>query len=924
VTTPAPALTRAFLRATNARVTSPASLSLSLAVSSSGRPRVSPAADTEGALVGPRADAVRQAFERSTGAGVLHLGAVEVGTELPPAFAFYRDLGHELVLRVSAHPDLETLRERVQVDPPRDRLEQMASATPPMMGGEYVTVDALAATWRDTREALAQELAAWRGTVAAWLHTKNGAWSTVGRVCFHLAENKRDAEAPFAFLATYTTRLSAKGAPQHRPLGHALEESSAKGDRDRLLALLLPVQRAADKSPLVRGMVDRGDVYHPLRWTPREAHAFLKEVPALEAAGVVVRVPDWWSAKTPPRPQVRVTVGSSAPSELGTESVLDFSVELALGGDPLSAEERRAILQATDGLVLIKGRWIEADGAQLRQVLDHWKSVEQTAARDGISFHEAMRLLAGGPASGDAAGVLTEQATAWSRAEPGPWMKEVLDGLRTPDALAAVDPGGELHASLRPYQRVGVQWLFWAHELGLGVCLADDMGLGKTLQVLALLLLRRSRARTPALLVVPASLVANWKAEAERFCPGLRLIVAHAASTGAAALAAVRSEDVDAADAVLTTYASIGRVPWLLEREWGLVVLDEAQAIKNPGAKQTRAIKSLRGRTRLALTGTPVENRLGDLWSLFDFLAPGLLGTAKQFGTATKAMAARDTDGYAPLRSLVRPYILRRLKTDKRVIDDLPDKTEVTAYCSLTRVQAALYQRAVDELSRTLDEREGIERRGAILAALLRFKQICNHPSHWLGDGVWAAEASGKLSRLREICEPVAARQEKVLVFTQFREMTLPLAAFLRDVFGREGLVLHGSVPVKQRKALVDAFQDEGGPPFFVLSLKAGGTGLNLTAASHVVHFDRWWNPAVENQATDRAFRIGQKKSVLVHKLVCRGTVEERIDALIASKRALAEAVVAEGAEAKLTELSNEELLRLVSLDLGNALGEEG
>jgi hypothetical protein len=322
-------------------------------------------------------------------------------------------------------------------------------------------------------------------------------------VCFHLAENKRDPEAPFAFLATYTTRLSAKGAPQHRPLGHALEESRVAGDRERLLALLLPVQRAAEKSPLVRAMVDRGDVYQALRWTPREAHAFLKEVPALEEAGVVVRVPDWWSTKAPPRPQVSVTVGGRAPSQLGTDAVLDFSVQLALDGDPLSAEERRALLQATDGLVLIKGRWVEADGERLREVLDHWRRVEQTVKRDGVSFHEAMRLLAGGPVGGNAGSVLPEQARAWSRVEPGPWMKQVLDGLRAPDALAPVGAEGyrgELRASLHPYQQVGVRWLWWAHELGLGVCLADDMGLGKTLQVLALLLLRRrSRARLTAL-----------------------------------------------------------------------------------------------------------------------------------------------------------------------------------------------------------------------------------------------------------------------------------------------------------------------------------------------------------------------------------------------------------------------------------------
>jgi len=697
-----------------------------------------------------------------------------------------------------------------------------------------------------------------------------------------------------------------------------------------LLALLSPVARAAAGSPLVRAMVDQGDIYHPLAWTPRQAYAFLNEVPALTAAGVTVRVPDWWSAPSRPRAQVRVTVGGAVPSQLGTRAVLDFSAHLAIDGEALSADECRAVLEATDGLVLIKGRWVEAAGDPLRQALERWKGVERAAREKGVSFHEAMRLLAGSAIDGDAAAALPEGdgVRSWSRIEPGPWMKSVLDGLRAPESLASLgalseDPDGDLRATLRPYQRVGVQWLWWAHELGLGVCLADDMGLGKTLQVLALLVLRkRAFARSPALIVLPASLVANWKAEAARFCPRLVVLVAHAASAGAAAVAALRAGDIDAADAVLTTYGALSRIPWLCDREWGLVVLDEAQAIKNPGARQTRIVKGLRGRARLALTGTPVENRLGDLWSLFDFLAPGLLGTGKEFGAAVKRMASRGHDAYGPLRRLVRPYMLRRSKTDKRIIADLPDKTEMTAYCGLTKPQAVLYQRGVDELAALLEEREGIQRRGAILAALLQFKQICNHPSQWLGDGVWAPEGSGKFARLRELCEPIAARQEKALIFTQFRAITEPLAAFLAPIFGRAGLVLHGSVPVKHRQALVDSFQDERGPPFFVVSLKAGGTGLNLTAASHVIHFDRWWNPAVENQATDRAFRIGQKRNVVVHKFVCRGTVEERIDALVASKRVLADAIQDEGAEAHLTELSNEDLLRMVALDLAVAMSE--
>jgi non-specific serine/threonine protein kinase len=390
----------------------------------------------------------------------------------------------------------------------------------------------------------------------------------------------------------------------------------------------------------------------------------------------------------------------------------------------------------------------------------------------------------------------------------------------------------------------------------------------------------------------------------------------------ASELKGLTHEGLQDLDLVVTSYGSLLRMPWLMETAWNLVVLDEAQAIKNQAAKQTRAVKRLNARSRLALTGTPVENRLGDLWSIFDFINPGLLGSAKQFTGFAKRLANRTHNPYGPLRELVRPYILRRLKTDKTVISDLPEKTEVKAFCQLSRKQAALYQDAVDELASRLGDAYGIARRGMVLSFLMRFKQICNHPSQWLGDGAWAEEESGKWARLREIAEVIAARQEKMLVFTQFREVTAPLASFLATIFGRPGLVLHGETEVKKRQQLVGRFQEDESVGFFVLSLKAGGSGLNLTAAAHVVHFDRWWNPAVENQATDRAFRIGQKKNVLVHKFVCRGTVEEKIDQLIESKQSLSEGLLEGGADRILTELKDEELLKLIRLDLQIAMKE--
>jgi non-specific serine/threonine protein kinase len=376
------------------------------------------------------------------------------------------------------------------------------------------------------------------------------------------------------------------------------------------------------------------------------------------------------------------------------------------------------------------------------------------------------------------------------------------------------------------------------------------------------------------------------------------------------------------ADLVITSYGFLARLPWLTTTSWRLAVLDEAQAIKNPAAKQTQTVKQLRADTRIALTGTPIENRLGDLWSIFDFLNPGLLGSSKQFSTFVKRLADRPQNPYGPLRDLVRPYILRRMKTDQSIIADLPDKTEVKAFCLLSRKQAALYQQAIDEFARQLKDAEGIQRKGIVLALLMRLKQICNHPSQWLGDSSWAGEDSGKFARLRELTEEIASRQEKALIFTQFKETTAPLASFLGSVFGRPGLVLHGETEVKKRKDLVQRFQQDDDIPFFVLSVKAGGAGLNLTAASHVIHFDRWWNPAVENQATDRAFRIGQTKNVLVHKFVCRGTVEDKIDRMIEAKQQLAGDFLSGGAELVLTEMKNDELLRLVALDLGAAMKE--
>ena len=421
--------------------------------------------------------------------------------------------------------------------------------------------------------------------------------------------------------------------------------------------------------------------------------------------------------------------------------------------------------------------------------------------------------------------------------------------------------------------------------------------------------------------MVPASLLGNWRSEAARFAPSLQLLFLHPAETDRAALTAIAAapeRHLQAVDLVITTYAMVTRQPWLAQVAWELVILDEAQAIKNPAARQSRAVRALPARARIALTGTPVENRLGDLWALFDFLNPGLLGSRTVFQSFIKELQRRPQNPFAPLRRLVSPYILRRLKTDRNVIADLPEKTETTRYCHLTAAQVKRYRQVVRQLQRDLESGDQRRRRGVVLGALLRLKQVCNHPSQLLGDGAYHPAASGKFLRLAEICTELAERQERVLVFTQFREIIDPLAAYLATVFHRAGLVLHGATKVRERRDLVAQFQRDDGPPFLILSLKAGGTGLNLTAAAHVIHFDRWWNPAVENQATDRAFRIGQQRNVLVHKFVTEGTVEERIDRLMEEKRKLADDVVDGAGEVNVTELSDAELVDLVQLNIAS------
>ena len=706
------------------------------------------------------------------------------------------------------------------------------------------------------------------------------------------------------------------------------------GAADPALPLLRALGRAARACPLLeRGL--RDEAPEQVEISAAEAYEFLHQgQDALRRIGYSVRVPEALAGKRTRKPTLRLTIrpagkrgalrgrvgGGSrgARAGLGLDTLMDYRWRVEVGAHSWSLEEFRRLTRGRRRLVQAGDEWVELDHDQVDRVLHE---LGRRRARSGgrpPALRDALRerLLAGAPPARSLFD--DEDLPAVSAIEGENWVGELFAALEAAASeLGEASPPSGLRTQLRPYQRVGYSWLRLLADHGLGGCLADDMGLGKTCQALAFLLGEQEAGRLtrPYLLVCPNSIVANWRKEAERFAPSLRLHVRQGAKRS-------RGEEferrVAESDLVVCSFGITHRDFDILDGvSWGGLIVDEAQNLKNPGAKQTRAVRRLTTPVRFALTGTPLENRLTDLWSIMEFLNPGFLGPERTFRRAFTAAVegGQDPEATAQLRRLVSPFVLRRVKTDPKVIRDLPEKHQTRVYCSLTGEQAALYQAAVDQCAERIEASRGITRHGEILRTLTRLKQICNHPENLLRTGGPLEGRSGKLTRLTEILFEVGERGERSLVFTQFAEMARLLAEHLSGLFDREIPVLHGGAPVAERDEIVTRFQEsEDAPPVLVLSLKTGGYGLNLTRASHVVHYDRWWNPAVENQATDRAFRIGQRKRVLVHKFLCAGTLEERIADLLERKTALAESVIG-GGESWLASLAPQAFRKVIALD---------
>lgn len=632
------------------------------------------------------------------------------------------------------------------------------------------------------------------------------------------------------------------------------------------------------------------------------AHRFLtKEATALEQAGHLVLLPAWWT-RSGTKLTAKAKVRSTSNKSLGVmtmDSMFRFDWEVALGDQTMTVEDLEELARLKQPLVSVRGQWIALNAEGIRSAIKYLKKGSQNS-----TLLDVLRMRTD---TADAPPGLEFDGVEAS----GP-LEEMLGQLDGSVKLQDVEPPEGFVGSLRPYQLRGYSWLAFLQKWGLGGCLADDMGLGKTIQVLATVHNSwEDGNRHPTLVVCPTSVISNWQREAARFSPGLSVMVHHGPDR-------LKDEEFGRAVTehalVLTSYGLVYRDRFLADIKWGGVVLDEAQNVKNSQTKQARAVRSLHAKSRFALTGTPVENGVGDLWSIMEFLNPGLLGNGEEFrrNFLLPIQAHHDDRAADRLRRATGPFVLRRLKTDSSIISDLPEKMEMNVFCNLTREQTTLYASVLKDADEKLAVAEGIQRRGIVLATLSKLKQVCNHPAHFLSEPSAAAGRSGKTDRLIEMLEEIIAVGEQALIFTQFVQMGHMLKRHIQEMFGQEALFFHGSLAQRQRDRIIQQFQD-GGAPILILSLKAGGTGLNITAANHVFHFDRWWNPAVENQATDRAFRIGQTKNVQVYKFICAGTLEEHINEMIERKKEIADQAVGSG-EGWLTELSNDELRDVLAL----------
>lgn len=789
--------------------------------------------------------------------------------------------------RISATRDVNFLRENVVFTYKREHLKRELERA---CLASYQ--DELSNEWLDEQFAqltrlFKKEIAHYPHTIAYYYQEKGLSFAVSGQIFFHLAESKR-AQYPFAFMASYTELEN--GHVQHYALAHALEKY--KHDQAYILQLISSLSTLEKESSLISKLLNTGELFQPVYFSDEEANQFLHELELYERVGIRAKVPRWWArVHQPAKVQLKVETGAA----FSKDKLLSFRPEIEYNGITVSPDELEEFLRMSEGLHAFKGTWIEVDHKRITELLAKANDLhEQTLG--GLSLLDSLQLATKNQDFLDISCVLS-------------YFKEALNKLTTCENYTLP---ASVHANLRAYQLQGYLWLRAMDELNLGVILADDMGLGKTLQIIAYLDALRTQkaaARSPrkVLIVMPSSLLANWEEELKKFAPSAPFVTYHGKTRSIGPFI------------TLTSYGMLKREAALLQQQWDVVILDEAQAIKNTSSQQTKAVKLLHSRMRIALTGTPIENDLMDLFSIFDFILPGYLGSAYSFQKYARMLETK-THGYQQLQQATAPFIMRRVKTDKAIISDLPKKMEHKEYIDLTPKQAALYRKTLAAFKKAIEDTTNqTDRRGMIFATLTHLKQITNHPSQYSGNDVYKPSESGKFIRLAQLVEDIYNARERVLIFTQYKEIIPHLSAFLCDTLGPsvQPLVLHGGVSPQERQKVVDAFNGDSYHPFMILSLRAGGVGLNLTGANHVIHFDRWWNPQIEKQASDRAYRIGQTKDVMVHYFICRQTLDMSIDELLEKKKYLSASAIAENKAPSLTTLSNKELYEFFALRKG-------
>ncbi len=770
---------------------------------------------------------------------------------------------------------IELERENIEPVYEKDEIERIAGDVPFAVGSRYVDrkwlkrqLDVLLSCYRS-------EIRTFKESVDIYFNMKNESLLFPSRIYFHLVEDK-NSSYPFAFMATYTTKDDEESV-HHYPLRFALTEY--KNELEELSRLISPISRLSSSSEIIKGLIESGRIFYPVRFTEEEAYDFLLHAEEFETEGIECRIPNFW------RKRGRYTSLSISVNKgnMGAGEIISIRPGMIYEGVAITKKEAQELLETKAGLAFLKGKWVALDKDKLKALLE-----SEELFSSPMSVADVVKYSSGIKKSRVK---LSFRDKNWLNS-----LQEAISGdVKVPESA---------EITLRPYQAEGFKYLYAMNMLGFGFCLADDMGLGKTVQVLAYLeLLRIEKKAGRVLLVLPSSLIGNWESEIRKFTPLLDYGIYHGSG-----------RELDKSYLTVTTYGVAAKDERLKEEKWDLVILDEAQYIKNSATKAYKALSAMNRKRSVILTGTPLENNLMNLWSLMEYINSGFLGSKTEFSRYAKDV---DIAHLSSLRKAISPFILRRLKTDKSIIKDLPDKVESDLFVTLSKEQIILYNNVVDELEKTIKGEKGeFEKKGMVLAAIAKLKAICNHPDQYSGESVYKETESGKFELLREVASTIYSNRERVLVFTQFKEIIPALDNLLSSVFGTHGLIIDGSVSAKKRTEIVKKFQS-GEAQYMVLSLRAAGVGLNLTRASNVIHFDRWWNPAVENQATDRAYRIGQKEKVMVYKFISKDTIEEKINDLIKSKKALSDSLLGDMDTDILSKLSAEELVEAMRFSGG-------